>query len=152
MRKVNLDVWIQLLGMIGIIFSLIFVGLEMRQSHRIALAGQTQERTAMGMANFMGFLESGINLDNVIRSEIENLSVEELGARRINAHNQWYIAENDFVQFQNGLMSAETYEAKKANLIDQMSHCDLRPIYEFRKNYFSAEFIEMIESVGDPCN
>ena len=100
----------------------------------------------------MGFLESGINLDNVIRSEIENLSVEELGARRINAHNQWYIAENDFVQFQNGLMSAETYEAKKANLIDQMSHCDLRPIYEFRKNYFSAEFIEMIESVGDPCN
>jgi hypothetical protein len=152
MRKVNLDVWIQLLGMIGIIFSLIFVGLEMRQSQRIALAGQTQERTAMGMANFMGFLESGINLDNVIRSEIENLSVEELGARRINAHNQWYIAENDFVQFQNGLMSAETYEAKKANLIDQMSHCDLRPIYEFRKNYFSAEFIEMIESVGDPCN
>lgn len=152
MRKVNLDVWIQLLGMIGIIFSLIFVGLEMRQSQRIALAGQTQERTAMGMANFMGFLESGINLDNVIRSEIENLSVEELGARRINAHNQWYIAENDFVQFQNGLTSAETYEAKKANLIDQMSHCDLRPIYEFRKNYFSAEFIEMIESVGDPCN
>ena len=152
MRKVNLDVWIQLLGMIGIIFSLIFVGLEMRQSQRIALAGQTQERTAMGMENFMGFLESGINLDNVIRSEIENLSVEELGARRINAHNQWYIAENDFVQFQNGLMSAETYEAKKANLIDQMSHCDLRPIYEFRKNYFSAEFIEMIESVGDPCN
>ena len=152
MRKVNLDIWIQLLGMIGIIFSLIFVGLEMRQSQRIALAGQTQERTAMGMANFMGFLESGINLDNVIRSEIENLSVEELGARRINAHNQWYIAENDFVQFQNGLMSAETYEAKKANLIDQMSHCDLRPIYEFRKNYFSAEFIEMIESVSDPCN
>ena len=138
MRKVNLDIWIQLLGMIGIIFSLIFVGLEMRQSQRIALAGQTQERTAMGMANFMGFLESGINLDNVIRSEIENLSVEELGARRINAHNQWYIAENDFVQFQNGLMSAETYEAKKANLIDQMSHCDLRPIYEFRKNYFSV--------------
>ena len=152
MKKVSLDVWIQLLGMIGIIFSLIFVGLEMRQSQRIALAGQTQERTAMGMANFMGFLESGINLDNVIRSELDNLSVEELGARRINAHNQWYIAENDFVQFQNGLMSAETYEAKKANLIDQMSYCDLRPIYEVRKNYFSAEFIEMIESVGDPCN
>ena len=45
-----------------------------------------------------------------------------------------------------------TKEAKKANLIDQMSHCDLRPIYEFRKNYFSAEFIEMIESVSAPCN
>jgi hypothetical protein len=152
MKEVSLDIWIQLLGMISIVASLIFVGLEMRQSQRIALAGQTQERTAMGVANFMGFLEAGINLDNVIRSEIETLSAEELGARRINAHNQWYIAENDFVQFQNGLMPAETYEAKKTNLTDQMGRCDLRPIYEFRKKYFSTEFIEMIESVGDPCN
>ena len=152
MKKVSLDVWIQLLGMLGIILSLIFVGLEMRQSQRIAIAAQAQERTAMGMAEFMGFLEAGVNLDNVIRSEIAALSAEELGARRINAHNQWYIAENDFVQFQNGLMPAETYEAKKANLVDQMSRCDLRPIYEFRKAYFSTEFVKMIESVGDPCN
>ena len=67
MKKVGLDVWIQLLGMLGIILSLIFVGLEMRQSQRIALAAQSQERTAMGMANFMGFLEAGINLDNNMR-------------------------------------------------------------------------------------
>ena len=152
MQKLNANTLVQLLGMLGVSASLIFVGLEMRQSQRIALAGQTQERTAMGMTNFLAFLEAGINLDNVIRSEIETLSDEELGARRINFHNQWYVAENDFIQFQNGLMSPEVYEAKKANLTDQMSYCDLRPIYEFRKKYFSTEFIEVIESVDDPCN
>ena len=43
------------------------VGLEMRQSQRIALAAQSQERTAIDMENFMGFLEAGINLDNNMR-------------------------------------------------------------------------------------
>ena len=45
MKKVSLDVWIQLIGMLSIVASLIFVGLEMRQSHRIAEAGQYQERS-----------------------------------------------------------------------------------------------------------
>ena len=74
MQKLNANTLVQLLGMLGVIASLIFVGLEMRQSQRIALAGQTQERTAMGMTNFLAFLEAGINLDNVIRLETETLS------------------------------------------------------------------------------
>ena len=40
------------LGVIGIIGSLIFVGLELRQSHRIALANQIQSRNAM-LSNFI---------------------------------------------------------------------------------------------------
>jgi len=55
MEKINptqIDALIQLLAMIGIIGSLIFVGLEMRQSQRIAQAGQQQDRTA----SFLGLL------------------------------------------------------------------------------------------------
>ena len=48
MRKIDIQDLIQLLGMVGIIGSLIFVGLEMRQSQMIAQAGQNQER--MGAA------------------------------------------------------------------------------------------------------
>ena len=44
MKNVSLDTWIQLIGIIGIIASLLFVGLEMRQSQKIALAAQQQER------------------------------------------------------------------------------------------------------------
>jgi hypothetical protein len=36
-----------LLGTIGVIGSLIFVGLELQQSQRIALAGQQQARTEL---------------------------------------------------------------------------------------------------------
>ena len=47
MKKVSLDTWIQLLGMVGLLGGLIFVGLEMKQSQQIALAAQQTERTNM---------------------------------------------------------------------------------------------------------
>jgi hypothetical protein len=36
--KVSFDTWIQLLGMIGVLGGLMFVGLEMRQAQMIAVA------------------------------------------------------------------------------------------------------------------
>ena len=43
--KVSFDTWIQLLGMVGVLGGLVFVGLEMQQTQRIALAGQVQLET-----------------------------------------------------------------------------------------------------------
>ena len=37
---VSFDTWIQLFGMIALLGGLVFVGLEMQQSQRIAIAGQ----------------------------------------------------------------------------------------------------------------
>ena len=45
MKKVSLDTWIQLLGMIGLLGGLVFVGLELQQNQTIALASQVQART-----------------------------------------------------------------------------------------------------------
>ena len=42
--KVSFDTWVQLLGMLGVLGGLVFVGLEMQQSHRITIAGQIQAR------------------------------------------------------------------------------------------------------------
>ena len=57
MRKINKRDLIQLSGMVGIIGSLIFVGLEMRQSQRIAIAAKMQARSDAGMAFLMAPLE-----------------------------------------------------------------------------------------------
>ena len=42
--KVSFDTWVQLLGMLGVLGGLIFVGLEMRQSQIIAIGNQVQAR------------------------------------------------------------------------------------------------------------
>ena len=45
--KVSFDAFIQLLGMLGVLGGLIFVGLEMQQTQTIALAAQANARTEM---------------------------------------------------------------------------------------------------------
>ena len=42
MEKVNLDISIQLLGMLGVLGGLVFVDLEMQQSQKMALSSQQQ--------------------------------------------------------------------------------------------------------------
>ena len=57
MRNIDIRGLIQLLGMVGIIGSFIFVGLEMRQPQRIAIAAQLQARSDAGMAFLTAPLE-----------------------------------------------------------------------------------------------
>ena len=69
MRKIDIQDLIQLLGMVGIIGLLIFVGLEMKQSHRIAIAGQQLGRSAL-----FGDL---INADTEAGGDVQSLYFEE---------------------------------------------------------------------------
>ena len=43
--RIDNNILVQVMGMFGIICSLIFVGLEMRQTQKIAIAGQQQARS-----------------------------------------------------------------------------------------------------------
>ena len=65
MQKIATEDLVQLLGMVGIIGSLIFVGLEMRQSQRIAIAGQQMERTALLIEANSVFTEAGLDWHSI---------------------------------------------------------------------------------------
>ena len=60
MKKVSLDTWIQLLGMVGLLGGLIFVGLELRQTQRIALAEMEQRRSEQTTNRALAFLEGEV--------------------------------------------------------------------------------------------
>ena len=51
---------VNFLGVAGVIGSLIFVALELRQSQRIALAAQQQARTAMMYSNIVSHTQAGL--------------------------------------------------------------------------------------------
>ena len=65
MKKISFDVRIQLLGMLSIVASLVFVGLEMRQSQRIAIAGQQPARSALANDIISQYSEMGIDFQSV---------------------------------------------------------------------------------------
>ena len=56
MKNLNINTMGQLLGLIGVMASLIFVGMELRQSQTIALAGQIQARDQMLLDNQLAIL------------------------------------------------------------------------------------------------
>ena len=99
MKKMDFNDVIQLAAMVGIIASLIFVGLQMRQSQRIALAAQAQQRAAMLMDRSNAWLESGLDFQSIhFEQNYDAVISESMTAMRTSAHQSWFLYENDYEQ------------------------------------------------------
>ena len=154
MKKVSLDTWIQLIGIIGIIASLLFVGLEMRQSQKIALAAQQQERASLvteiigtfAEANpaisFLDFLNDTLDLSNQ-----NNRAVAETYMYRM-----WMVYENDYLQYELGLMDEDIWIAKLASMRNIYSRSNYREITERALSFSSADLLILVDDTNiSPC-
>ena len=115
MKKIDINALIQLLGMVGIIISLIFVGLEMRQSQNIALAAQQQSRTEIFTNLVQSLNESSeVSLYQIFMKNEQNktLTSSEKKIAENYAFQAVWVFENDFIQLQSGLISDDVWEAK----------------------------------------
>lgn len=108
MKKVNLDTWIQLIGLISVLGGLVFVGLQMEQTQKIAIAGQVQARAEMNVNRILNGLEGNLDanrLFNISNTDFQNLeSQEKFVARQMHT---WMgiMFENNFAQYQMGLLT-----------------------------------------------
>ena len=152
MRKIAIEDLIQLLGMVGIIGSLIFVGLEMQQNQRIAIASAQEARMNANRGYIRSMQESNLDAQSVFWEQKfdYDYSPQEIGYRN-SMHEQWFLMENDFYQFQAGLMDTKTWESKKESIGSIYNRCNARDIYESRKGSFTPEFRQIIESYPDEC-
>ena len=120
MMKIDVQDLIQLLGMIGIIGSLIFVGLEIRQSQRVAMAGQQMERTAISANRFAAYNEAGLDWHSVSlvnRPNFADQYAQGIAAGRNNYYEFLFVFENDYFQFAQGLMPEDVWQAKLEALV-----------------------------------
>ena len=153
MRKIDIQDLIQLLGMVGIIGSLIFVGLEMKQSQSIALAGQQALRTQF----FLDGVDALSEPEKSIQTTMEMLTgtipvtAEYEWVVENNMHRLWWIYENDFVQYDLGLMDENVWQAKLNAMALAYNFCFARPVYDARRNILDARLIALIEKFPDDC-
>ena len=150
--KVSFDTWIQLLGMIGVLGGLIFVGLEMRQSQMIALAAQSQARASMLIERVGVYTEANLDFQSLLfeSSYDTDLSRSE-AAQRNTFHQSWYLFENDFEQYSLGLMSAERWNAKLNGIDRLFNMCEGRGTYDVRVQTFSESFRRLLSTIPDEC-
>lgn len=147
MKRVSLDVWIHLIGMLSVLAGLVFVGLKMRQSQQIALAAQQQARTEIFTDIVNSVNESSdISLYQILVKVTENLPLTESKKRIAEnyALQTVWIFENDFIQYQAGLIDENLWEAKLFAIRTAASLCHFRNAVEYLLRYTTAELSKLV--------
>ena len=125
MKPSRLKDSVELVGIAAIVASLIFVGLELRQSQEIAIASQYQTRTqfnldyistlddqaAAGQARALRNAVLNTKLTDDQTTYISELSDEEFGKITSNARRIIFMFDNSHYQYQAGFMNEESWQA-----------------------------------------
>jgi len=141
---------IEIGGLVSVIGSLIFVGVEISQN-TAAVRGATQQEISMQVNEMyrilaenekMSFLTAGA-LNGTTKSELTETDYTRfwaftlMGFRRI---------ENIYLQYKNGFLGEEAFE----RIGMQFYRLPLvKEIWEERKNDFEDEFVEFFETLRD---
>ena len=148
MKKVSIDVWIQLLGMLGVLGGLVFVGLEMRQSQLIAIGAQVQARTELRAQLQLAPFEGNIDVARADFLDWEEMTDDRKLARGMLQRYRWLLVENTFQQTNLGLLPDEVREQTLAWAQLRKSECHLRDWMPINPDPAFAEFLD---SLPDEC-
>jgi len=143
---------INVVGVFSLVAGLIFVGVELRQSQRLALAAQQQDRAAITNDMVLGLTEANVDFQSVYyeRNFEYDLSTEEIAYRNF-VHLAWFLYENDYYQYTRRLMDESTWRAKLEEMTSIYNDCEIRNIYTSRAPFFSQGFREIVQSLPDIC-
>ena len=139
--------WLQIIGMAGIIGSLIFVGLQLKQSQDIAVSSQYQARLDSIIAVKGNLLQSD-SLAHVFRN-IENgeppgqfdALVLELAVGQI--FDLW---ETNHFQYINGFVSEEHWQGVLREIDMSLGRPYVSAFWASNSLTYSASFVEIIDA------
>jgi hypothetical protein len=110
MNTEKLNDWLQIVGMTGVIASLVFVGLEMRQTREIAISQIYHSRADSERSNYSEAISSSAFLSGMAKlsaGSTDSLTPEENVALTHHFMSLLVIWENDHFQYENGYLSDE---------------------------------------------
>ena len=146
----NIGKILNVAGVVGVIASLLFVGLELRQNQVIAIAGQQQSRTEARLDQLLSTYD--FNLEEIGVESIPWKDQSDL-QRYIREQRQvyyWVVNENNFYQYQAGLLSEELWQREAKYTSMQWNHCSLRHVFEGQR--FIESYEAYVRSLPDNCN
>jgi len=116
----KLNDWMQVAGIFAVVISLIFVGIQLKQSQDIAIAGQNQERQSVAFEYYawQGQIDELVEGYGVRHREHLDLSTAHensrsnrlIGLAYIRSRMRLSIYDNNHFQYQSGFMTAESWQ------------------------------------------
>ncbi|MGI9205297.1 MAG: hypothetical protein ACR2Q3_14875 [Woeseiaceae bacterium] len=118
----------EVIGIAAIVASLVFVGVELRQSQQIAIAGQYQQRAEAFVEQLYSRLVFSSELERIATSTrsmysdvidtsvLESMSDEETALAWTRANADATMFDNNYFQYQSGVMSDDGWQAMRGRL------------------------------------
>jgi hypothetical protein len=133
MDSTKINDWMQVIGIFAVVASLIFVGLQMKQSQEIAVAAQYQERANTSVMfwveskndqsskefwgrGFQSFLEASGNTDGAA-GWAKEMTVSDIGFVYLNVQSLMTQIDNHYFQYQSGFLDEESWAPFRARLV-----------------------------------
>ncbi len=143
----KLSDWMQVVGIFALVASLIFVGLQMKQTQEIALANPFQARSS----EFQAMSRTGVEANWTYPPLRPFISEQYSAADLSGLVWAWAGFDNQHFQFQSGFLTEEAWQAQSRAQQEIYSVCDLRFVYEFSKTRMRKSVVNLIESWDDSC-
>ncbi len=148
MKKIDLGQTITILANVGVILSLIFVGVQIQQSRQIATADIYQQRTALLLQNF----NFAVPTETEFRAWMKDRADEPLNPEEKYALTNRYAAriaywENNHFQYQIGLLPEEQWEASKNSIRGQANQQAFLDTWESERFQLRRSFADEIDEI-----
>jgi hypothetical protein len=128
MKKINVDTWIQLIGMLGVLVGLVFVGLELQQSQQIAVANALQGRNQMQSNYLLAPLEGQLQaLELRPAQDYQKLNPTQLLIRQQLILHRSVTITNAWQQYSFGLLTEDAWQVPAGRARDMYNICQERP-------------------------
>lgn len=145
--------WLEIVGLFAVVASLIFVGLQMKQSQEIAIASQYQSRAEAVLDFHTIGMESGMSMAYFDMTPVEQWPPEKFHYWVSVKLWGWINLDNNHYQFEAGFMTEESWLTYRQQIASSYAECSARWIYEtFRKPKARESFTKLIDSLPDPCS
>ena len=151
MDSAKLNDWMQVIGIFAVVASLIFVGLQMKQSQEIALAEQYQARAEAAQAMYLSVLESGVSWES-LDVPMQEKSPDERNLAIALSQWSWTQYDNHYFQYKAGFLDEESWAGLSARISEIYSDCEDRESWNYMRSFFRRSFVKYVEALDDPCN
>ena len=150
----RINEWLQVVGMFGVIASLLFVGLQLKQTQQIALSNTYQARSAASVEALVAAIGSPEFLSasaKVYAGKPNELTMQEVVAWEYFLGADMTLFENNHQQYEMGFLSEEHWQRSLAELKCKFELPLNRQMMEnwFYRESFNNVIDEIIDQVSE---
>ncbi len=160
MKQLELNDWLQILGMLAIVVSLLFVGIQLKQSQEIAIGAQYQERANTSIEGWrhrqlnplftrrLGEVE--MSRHGLLPGMDEGAPAEELGDRYIELNIIILLFDNYHFQYQTGFLTDEYWQGQRDSLRRLLQLPDFQHYVEFHTDSYRSSYRQLLTDLVGP--